>query len=62
MDGLTASGRVEDMCYTCTSTYRYKSYNPFSVMIRSNLAGVMTYDQVPMTEVGQLMAYRMTDD
>lgn len=60
MHGLTAYGRVEDVC--CTCTYRYKSYNPFSLMIRSNLAGVMTCDQVPMTEVGQLMANSMTDD
>lgn len=51
MDGLIDYGWGEDEC--CTCTYRYKSCKPFSVMIRSKLAGVMTSDQVPMTEVGR---------
>lgn len=36
--------------------YMYIEIQPFSVMIRSKLAGLMTSDQVPMTEGGRLMA------
>lgn len=50
MDGLNAYGWVEEKC--CTCTYKYNSHKRFSVRIRSKIGGVMTCDQVPMTEVG----------
>lgn len=60
MDGLIAYGWVEEEC--CTDTYKYNSHKRVSVMIRSNFGGAMTLDQVPMTEVGELIAKLMADE